>query len=233
MNPEKTQSLTRINKFLAFHLGVSRREADRLVSEQRVRIDGSIADLGSRVSQGQSVELDNAVIELKNRYCYLLLHKPVGYVCSRKSQGGKPTIYSLLPNNLTQLKSVGRLDADSSGLIMLTDDGDYAHQMTHPSHSKTKLYEITLNKDLEPLHQQMISDFGVTLEDGISKFMLERQSEDSRKNWFVTMTEGRNRQIRRTFISLGYSVKSLHRIRFGSFSIGNLKPGEYKEIMVK
>jgi pseudouridine synthase len=149
-------------------------------------------------------------------------------VCSRKPQGDSPTIYELLPAEYHALKPVGRLDRNSSGLILLTNDGDFAYRMTHPKFAKTKIYSARLDHDLEPLHQQMISDYGVQLEDGVSKLMLERLREDSRKEWRVTMSEGRNRQIRRTFASLGYEVVKLHRTNFGNYSVGDMKTGTYE-----
>jgi 23S rRNA pseudouridine2605 synthase len=100
--------------------------------------------------------------------------------------------------------------------------------MTHPSFHKVKKYEVELNKDLEPLHQQMINDYGIALEDGPSKLTLERPDDSDRKNWIVTMHEGRNRQIRRTFDSLGYEVEKLHRTNFGNYALGDIKPGKYK-----
>lgn len=113
-----------------------------------------------------------------------------------------------------ELKPVGRLDKDSSGILLFTNDGDFAHTMTHPSFHKQKTYEITLDKDLEPLHQQMINDYGVQLDDGPSKLILERRSETNRTDWTVLMHEG-NRQICRTFAALGYTVTKLHRTVFG------------------
>ena len=136
-------------------------------------------------------------------------------------------MYSLLPEKYHNLKPVGRLDKDSSGLLLLTDDGDFAYNMTHPKFYKVKTYEVSLDTDLQPLHQQMISDFGIELEDGPSKLSLEKR--DTAKDWLVTMHEGRNRQIRRTFSSLGYSVTALHRISFGTYTLENLKPGDFKE----
>lgn len=163
------------------------------------------------------------------------MNKPVGYVCSRKRQGENPTIYELLPEKYQKLKTVGRLDKDSSGLILLTNDGDFAFKMTHPSFRKTKVYHVELNRDLEPLHQQMISEYGIKLEDGVSKLGLTRLDDEnsmSRKKFEVTMSEGRNRQIRRTFAALGYRVVKLHRIEFGNYALGSLKPGEIEEIAI-
>lgn len=223
----ETDTTVRINKFLALHTGISRREADDAVSHGRVQINGATAEMGARVAPGDTVTLDGRPVTVKSSYTYLLLNKPVEYICSRRRQGDTPTIYELLPEQYRDLKPVGRLDKESSGLLLLTDDGDFAHRMTHPSFHKTKTYEVALSKDLEPLHRQMISDIGVTLEDGVSKLQLERLHDGDEKQWIVRMHEGRNRQIRRTFGGLGYAVKALHRTDFGNYSLGDIKPGSY------
>lgn len=220
----------RLNKFLAFHLGISRRKADDLIQQGVVAIDSVTASLGGRVSSTQTVTVGGTRVERKQSYTYLALNKPPGYVCSRRRQGDLPTIYELIPKQYHYLKPVGRLDADSSGLILLTDDGDFAQSMTHPKYYKLKRYEVILDRELEPLHQQIINDFGVQLEDGPSKLTLERMSDDSRRSWLVTMSEGRNRQIRRTFGSLGYTVTRLHRFEFGAFRLEDLAPGDYQLI---
>ncbi len=219
----------RLNKYLAFHLGLSRREADTLISAGRVVVAGKTAILGGRVDDDQLVEVDHKRVIPKTAFTYLAFYKPIGYVSSRKQQGDIPTLYSLLPKEYHQLKPVGRLDKESSGLLLLTDDGDFAFHMTHPKFYKVKTYKVSLSAPLEPLHQQMISDYGIHLEDGPSKLSLERQ-DDSRKNWDVTMHEGRNRQIRRTFSALGYDVTTLHRVSFGPFTLGHLQPGHYEHI---
>ena len=130
---------TRLNKFIAHHAGLSRREADAAIEQGRVRVNAALAILGTQVKPTDIVELDGVKVAAVHRYSYLLLNKPVGYVCSRRNQGDAPTIYSLLPEKYHALKTVGRLDRDSSGLILLTDDGDFAHHMTHPKFVKTKL----------------------------------------------------------------------------------------------
>ena len=222
---------TRLNKFLATNLGVSRREADDLIAEGRVLIDGEPAVLGARFENGAKISVDGEQITEK-KLVYLMLNKPAGYVCSRKQQGDNPTLYELLPKEYKELKTVGRLDKDSSGLMLLTNDGDFAFRMTHPKFVKTKIYIAELDRALEPLHQQMIADFGVKLNDGISKLGLVKL-DDNRKKWEITMHEGRNRQIRRTFGALGYTVTALHRIKFGDYELGDLGEGELKEIKKK
>lgn len=232
----------RINKFLAERAGLSRREADDAIESGRVLVDDKPARIGGRVNSGDVVMLDGREIPFEANFIYLALNKPVGYVCSRKRQGETPTLYELLPEKYHNLKTVGRLDKDSSGLILLTNDGDFAFRMTHPKFIKVKVYEVELNKDLEPLHQQEISDFGVMLDDGVSRLMLsrlddeasegtsERQKNGSRRKWRVEMSEGRNRQIRRTFKALGYNVEKLHRIKFGNYMLNGLKLGKYEEV---
>lgn len=220
---------TRLNKFLALQLGISRREADDYIAAGRVSLDGEIANLGNVVTDTTIIEVDGKKVGHKSPLKYVLFHKPAGYVCSRKAQGDNPTIYDILPADLRALKPVGRLDKDTSGLLLLTNDGDFAHTMTHPSFKKTKRYLARLDKPLEPLHQQMISDFGVNLPDGTSQLFLQSRS-DNRRDWHITMTEGRNRQIRRTFAALGYTVIKLHRTDFGNYTLDGLKRGEFKEI---
>lgn len=219
----------RLNKHLALQLGVSRREADIMIENGLVTINDTVAALGSRIHPTDIVSVAGKQIAREARsHLYLMLNKPAGYVCSRRAQGEIPTIYSLLPPNYHILKPVGRLDANSSGLLLLTNDGDFAYQMTHPKFYKIKVYNVRLDHDLEPLHQQMISDFGIDLEDGKSKLQLMRLRDDNRREWQVTMSEGRNRQIRRTFSALGYTVTKLHRTDFGPYALGDTKKGEYK-----
>ena len=219
--------MQRLNKYLALQQGISRRAADELISKGRAAINGTPAILGGQVKDGDVVTVDGKPVDATAKMEYLILNKPVGYVCSRRAQGDSPTVYALLPKQYHHLKPTGRLDRNSSGLVLFTNDGDYAFQMTHPQFAKVKKYNVTLGHDLEPLHQQMISDYGVTLEDGVSQLMLERRSEENRKQWIVTMSEGRNRQIRRTFTALGYVVTKLHRTNFGPYTAEGLKPGAY------
>jgi 23S rRNA pseudouridine2605 synthase len=220
----------RLNKFVATATGKSRREADLLIASGRVRIDKNIASIGNQVPANTAVYLDNKVLHLPAESTVVMLNKPVGYVSSRRAQArDAQTLYELLPPELHQLKTVGRLDQNSSGLILLTDDGDFAFRMTHPKFFKVKVYEIQLDRPLAPLHQQMISDVGIDLEDGTSKLLLEGL-DDRRLTWRVTMSEGRNRQIRRTFRALGYTVVKLHRTHFGNVTLGSLKPGQWKKL---
>lgn len=226
-----TDDAPRLNKHLALSLGISRREADNLIAQGRVTLGGQVAPLGARYHPEDSLAIDGKPITLTaTPLVYLALNKPIGYVCSRRAQGESPTIYELLPKQFHHLKPVGRLDRNSSGLILLTNDGDFAYQMTHPKFYKTKVYLVKLDHDLEPLHQQMISDYGIQLEDGPSKLSLMKLGGDDRTQWQVTMSEGRNRQIRRTFAALGYMVTRLHRVNFGNYALGDIPRGKFIEL---
>lgn len=220
----------RLNKHLALHMGISRREADNLIDQKRVLINDIPAILGARFNDGDKIFVNGEQLQGDVDYQYIALNKPIGYVCSRRQQGDNPTIYELLPEKYHKLKPVGRLDRNSSGIVILTNDGDFAYQMTHPKFFKTKIYNVRLENNLAPLHQQMISDYGVTLDDGPSKLQLEKMNETDRKSWIITMHEGRNRQIRRTFGSLGYTVNKLHRTNFGNYALGDIKSGEFEVV---
>ncbi len=213
----------RLNKYLAERLGLSRREADDVIAAGKVTIDGKKAILGARIDKKSKVCYNNKIVPFDTEFLYIAMNKPVGYVCSRRAQGDTPTLYKLLPKDYQKLKTVGRLDKDSSGLILLTNDGDFAFQMTHPKFHKEKTYEVELDRPLEPLHQQMISDFGVMLEDGPSKFTVIHEGD----KYIAILSEGRNRQIRRTFTALGYRVTKLHRTQFGKYRLTDLQPGKY------
>jgi 23S rRNA pseudouridine2605 synthase len=215
----------RINKYVALASNLSRRQADAAISEGRVLVNGVTPEVGQAIAPDDTVTLDGRAITPPVKTT-IMLNKPVGYVCSRDGQGSQ-TIYDLLPPQYQHLNPVGRLDKDSSGLLLLTNDGDLANELTHPSKQKQKVYEVTLDKPLEPLHQQMISDHGITLEDGLSKFMIEKPT-DNAAQLVVTLHEGRNRQIRRTFQALGYKIIKLHRTHFGPYALGALRRQEYR-----
>ncbi|HKR82085.1 MAG TPA: pseudouridine synthase [Candidatus Saccharimonadales bacterium] len=216
----------RINRFIATGTGLSRRGADIAIADGRVLVDGAPPKNGQDIAGHEQVTLDGKPVRLGTSQT-ILFNKPAGYITSRTGQGGK-TIYELLPPEFHKLKPVGRLDKYSSGVLLLTSDGQLAQQLTHPKYHKTKLYEITLDHALQPLHRQMIADIGVQLADGPSRFTLERLQDGDDTRWRATMHEGRNRQIRRTFEALGYQVRRLHRTQFGEYAVAGLKAGDYR-----
>ncbi len=216
----------RINRYIALATSLSRRAADQAVADGRVKVNGIAPLAGQQVESSDIVTLDGNPITPAANIITILLNKPIGYVCSRNGQGSK-TIYDLLPPELHNLKSIGRLDKDSSGITLLTNDGKLAHDLTHPSFQKQKVYEVTLDFALRNEDKSKI-ETGVQLEDGMSKLRLQATEKGKERKYEVRMAEGRNRQIRRTFAALGYKVKVLHRIRFGNYSLDNLKSGKYK-----
>ena len=220
----------RINVFVAQATGLSRRGADKAITEGRVSVNGQTATIGQTITDEDTIAFDGRVLHSLETKTLIAINKPVGFVVSRQGQGTK-TIYDLLPRELAKLKPIGRLDKNSSGLLLLTDDGKLAHNLTHPSAKKNKVYLVGLNLALKDEHKNQLIN-GVELEDGLSKLAISKLSQD-RKNMTITIHEGRNRQIRRSFESLGYTVIRLHRIKFGDYELNGLKTGDYIKITDK
>jgi len=226
----------RLNKFIAQASNLSRRKADEAIARGDVTINGQPAEQGQNVSASDVVKLQGQVLSIPVSTMTIMLNKPVGYVVSRNGQGS-PTIYDLLPPEYRHLNPVGRLDKNSSGLLLLTNDGNLANELTHPSHQKEKVYEVSLDKPLTQEDKLKIEQ-GVQLEDGLSSLEVRDLSIETRGSNYsklkprdsnlyeIKMREGRNRQIRRTFAALGYAVKILHRTQFGKYTLTGLKKGD-------
>ena len=214
----------RLNKFLSENTKLSRRKADLAIAESKVKVNGKIANIGQSIEITDEVIYEDKKIVANQNKTILLLNKPEGYVCSRNGQGSK-TIYSLLPANLHNLNPVGRLDKNSCGLLVMTNDGDLLNQLAHPSYSKNKIYEVTLDSSINQSDINKINS-GVILQDGVSNIHVKLMSKNQ-KDLLVTMQEGRNRQIRRTFQKLGYEVTKLRRISFGEYHIEGIESGKY------
>lgn len=236
----------RINRFIAQSTGISRRAADKLIQGSKVFINGIPAQLSDHATANDKVVVDKKQIFLPASTTTILINKPAGYVCSRDGQGSK-TVYDLLPEEFKNLKTIGRLDKDSSGLLVMSDDGLLAHELTHPKYSKEKIYLVHIAHPLKGNDFDAITKHGVVIGDGrLSTFKLAVQSPEHKagknhathdscfaentQDWIVTIHEGRNRQIRRTFSALGYSVTSLHRITFGNYKLSDIALGEYKKV---
>lgn len=216
----------RVNKYLAHNNGISRRQADDLVEAGSVTVNGNLAKHGTVVNDGDKVSVQGEDSNPNKNYTYIAFNKPVGYVCSRKEQDQAPTIYSLLSLEHQALKTVGRLDKDSSGLILLTDDGDFAQRMTHPKYNQEKIYHATLDKPLADKDLEALNS-GVELKDGRS--ILKTSKLSDKKGYKITMHEGRNRQIRRTFGEIGYTITQLERVQFGPYELMGLKEGKFQQ----
>lgn len=219
----------RINKYIAERTTLSRRGADEAIAQNRVKINGKLPIAGQQVSSTDVVELDSQALAAKPKNLTIILHKPVDFVCSRDGQGSK-TIYELLPPEYQTLNPVGRLDKDSSGLLLLTNDGELHNKLAHPSYAKEKVYHIALHKPLLDADLHKITNIGVDIGDErLSKFAVKRIASKKHKSAYeVRLNEGRNRQIRRTFKALGYFVNHLHRTSFAGYTLGGLEAGKTK-----
>lgn len=216
--------MIRINQFVAKSTGVSRRNADELIGGGRIQVNGQTAAIGQQVEADDLVTLDGKTLIEKFTQT-IVFNKPVGYVCSRKQQGSDPTIYDLLPEEFEHLNPVGRLDKDSSGLMILSNDGGLVYSLSHPSTGKWKRYYIETDHKLSDSQIDQLND-GIELDDGISKL----KTTPDKEGYLVSMQEGRNRQIRRTVQAIGAEVTKLHRLAIGDVEVGDLKEGEWREI---
>ena len=215
----------RLNRYVASASGVGRRQADKLIANGQVKVDGVLAVTGQQIDPGQVVLLANRKLELPNKHLTIMLNKPAGYIVSRQGQGA-PTIYQLLTKDYQTLKPIGRLDKDSSGLLLMTSDGDLINRLAHPRFKKIKIYQVVLDKEIAPNDVRQLKK-GITLEDGLSKMEIRQASG---QKLLVALEEGRNRQIRRSFDHPGYKVTKLHRIAFGKYALDELASGHYREI---
>jgi len=216
--------ITRINRRLV-ELGLvnSRRKADEAIVMGIVSINGKTAQLGDIVKPSDQIKLEGKS-GTKRADITLLFNKPKGYICSHNKQGDVPTIFSILPKKFKNLKISGRLDKDSQGLVILSSDGDLINKLSHPSSDKLKTYNVEINKPLELRDKKRLIS-GVILTDGVSTF-INLNSVTSKQLRF-SLTEGRNRQIRRTLSQLGYKVIKLERIAIGDYKLESIPVGKY------
>ncbi|HVJ46828.1 MAG TPA: pseudouridine synthase [Luteolibacter sp.] len=214
----------RLNKYLASCGVGSRRACDELIQSGRVEVNGSpCVNMGTRITPADHVRLDGKRVS-PNALSVMAFHKPRGYVCTREDELGRDTIYTLLPPSLHSLHHVGRLDRDSEGLLILTNDGDLSQKLMHPSKSVEKEYLVTSNQSFENEHLDQFLE-GVYTEGGKLKAKaIERLSARRIK---IVLDHGAKRQIRVMFEALGYQVTKLLRVRIGSLWLGDLEPGRY------
>jgi len=234
----------RLNKFLA-HAGVaSRRAADKLIAAGRVQVNGKVVrEMGVQIDPNKDrVLVDGKPVNArseKERFTYLLLNKPRGVITSRKDPEGRKTILDLIPAKFHHLHPVGRLDYQSEGLVLLTDDGDLTQRLSHPSYQHEKEYWVLVSG---PVPNVTLYKFrkGVELEDGIAHARVRRMGKippeqrfwikpDPKGTWLAfIITEGRNRQIRRMCEAVNLHVRRLVRVRIDAIHIGDIKPGHWR-----
>lgn len=240
----------RLNRFLAACGLGSRRACEKLILERRVRINNRFCtELATNVDPDQDrIEVNGHPVKPQSQV-YLMLNKPEGYVTSAEDELGRPTVFDLLPaeiRNAQRLFYVGRLDRDSEGLMLLTNDGDLAQQLTHPSHHVAKEYEVCLNKPFDPqLREKLSKGVHIPIEKPVSaqsntpttqegkvlhykkaKGEVDCSVNPPKRKVYVTLCQGLKRQVRLMFYAVGYEVEKLRRIRLGSLKLGQLRPGE-------
>ena len=222
----------RINKFLADKGIASRRHADEMISAGRVTINGVVATLGVSVEEGDEVALDGIVLEAtEKKNEYYLMNKPKGVVCTVSDDRGRKTVMDILPEGVGRVFPVGRLDYETEGLLILTNDGDLAYRLTHPMTEIPKTYmakiEGTLTeKDLNPIRS------GIEL-DGVMTKKCKAHIVETNKAYtkvHITITEGKNRQVRRMFEAIGRNVELLRRVSIGQLKLTGLDRGKTRPL---
>ena len=222
----------RINKFLAEKGIASRRHADKMIEDGRVTINGVLATLGATVEEGDVVTVDNVSLSMEEKKEeYYIMNKPKGVICTVSDDRGRKTVMDLLPENVGRVFPVGRLDYETEGLLIFTNDGDLAFRLTHPSSEIPKTYmakiEGTLTeKDLNPLRS------GVEL-DGVMTKKCKAHIVETHKDYtkvHITITEGKNRQVRRMFEAIGKNVELLRRVSIGQLKLTGLNRGEIRPL---
>jgi 23S rRNA pseudouridine2605 synthase len=218
----------RINRFLASAGLGSRRACEDLVRSGRVLVNNAVVtDLATQVSSEDIVRVGRKIVKAQS-HVYFLLNKPKGYLCTRSDELGRKTIFDLVPSDRGRLFHVGRLDLESEGLIILTNDGDFAEQLTHPSHKIEKEYEVTVSKPFNPDHSAKLQR-GLTLEAGRAKMEAVHVLAPTRLK--IILRQGLKRQIREMLWKVGgYDVRKLVRIRIGGLTDPRLKTGYWRPL---
>ena len=219
----------RLNKFMANAGICSRREADEFIQQGLVKVNGNVVtELGSKISHSDVVEYDNKVVALE-RKCYILLNKPKDCVTTSDDPNGRLTVLDLVKGACNErIYPVGRLDRNTTGVLLLTNDGDLASKLTHPQYVKKKIYHVWTDKDISEDDMQRIAD-GIELEDGeIHADAISYATETDRNQAGIEIHSGRNRIVRRIFESLGYHVTKLDRVYFAGLTKKNLPRGRWR-----
>ena len=222
----------RINKFLAEQGIASRRKSDELIAEGRVRLNGKAAKAGDDVKPSDTVELDGKILSHKGKYEYYLLNKPKGCVCTVSEEKDRKTVMSLLPAGAGRVFPVGRLDYDTEGLLILTNDGDLAFRLTSPKNEIPKTYLVRVEGIVTDQQLNRLRA-GVEIERGIITKKCKVNVVETNKTYtkmHVVLTEGKNREIRRMFEAVGKNVDFLKRIKIGELTLSGLDRGAVRKL---
>lgn len=221
----------RLQKFLADAGVASRRASEQIILAGRVTVNGTeVRQLGTKVHPEDKVAVDGRRVKARRRI-YLALNKPKGYLCTRHDPLKRRAIGDLLPKEWDNLYSVGRLDRDSEGLIFLTNDGDFALRLTHPRYGVRKTYRAEIEGRIEPA---VLSRFMKGIDDAGDRLQAESakivSANNTRSVAEVVLAEGKNREVRRLFASVGLNVTRLQRVRIGPIKIGELPAGKWRTL---
>lgn len=226
----------RLNKYISNSGICSRRQADELIANGQVKVNGEIVtELGLKLNKNDTVTVKGKKAEIRRKMIYILLNKPKGYITTTKDPQERKTVMELIRNATTErVYPVGRLDRNSSGLLILTNDGDLTNDLIHPSRNIKKIYAVTLDKPLAKNDFIKITSEGVTLEDGLATVdeLAYTDDKDATKIG-VSIHSGRNRIIRRMFEFLGYDVKKLDRVMFGILTKKDIPSGKWRYLNEK
>lgn len=220
----------RLNRFLASAGLGSRRGVEEIIQSGRVRINGRVVtDLATQVGPEDSVKVGSRIIR-PQQTIHAILHKPPGFVCTADDERGRRTIFELLPEKWPRVFHVGRLDRESEGLILVTNDGDLALRLTHPRYHVEKEYEVGLDKPFDPAHREKLLR-GFHIPGGRAK--AEQVTEIKPQLLRMILRQGIKRQIRLMLYELGYEVVHLRRVRIGPVRLGPLPPGAWRMLTAK
>ena len=222
--------MVRLQKLISRYGYSSRRKAEELILNGKVRVNGIItSELGVRVPEQSIIEIDGNIINRDIPAVYLMLNKPAGYICTRRDPDNRKDIYSLLDENYNNLGifSVGRLDLMSEGLLLLTNDGELSYSISHPSNKIVKKYKVTANKDI-PYNLIAAWKNGIYIKE--TKYTIKDFKKITSRIVVFSLYEGKNREIRRLFENISVKIVKLKRISIGPLELGDLPAGKYREL---
>jgi len=225
---KNNEETIRLNKFIANAGVASRRKSDELIAKGVVKVNGKVVtDLGTKVSPSDKVTLSGNPINIKEKKLYILLNKPNDYITTTSDEKSRKTVMDLV-NVRDRVYPVGRLDRKTTGVLLLTNDGEIANRLMHPKYEITKEYKVEIDKPINDLQLKKLVN-GVELEDGIAQAS-EVYTGKTKKEVYVVVHEGRNHLVRRMVESLGFEVLRLDRIRYGFLTKEGLKRGEWRSL---
>ena len=224
--------MVRLQKFISDAGYTSRRKAEEFIENKKVKVNGKIATLGMKVDEEKDVvEIDGKVLKICKNTVYVMLNKPTGVISAASDDRGRKTVVDIVDVG-ERIFPVGRLDYDTEGLIILTNDGEFTYKVTHPKFEIEKTYVATLNKNIKDTDKEKLLS-GIEIEDYIAKAKVCDEINEEKKETLITISQGKNRQVRKMFDAVGYKVLKLKRISIGKLMLGNLKRGEWKLLSKK